>query len=377
MLRNKITILLFSILFSVSGWAQHIPLSPQAKISVLTCDSGNELYSLFGHTAIRVDDPVNFIDKVYNYGAFDFRTPNFYLKFTKGDLQYFIITSSFDDFCEQYRYENRGVYEQVLNLSPSQKQKISDELEASLSSDDKYYTYKFIDRNCTTKVADRINANINGKLSLDVKGSDETNRHIIYGYVHNHFYENLGINIMFGINTDKDFYKVYLPLQLMESISKTKNGAQPLADGIVTVNKAVKTTEAFSFWNSIWSLVALLGLIVLVNNKVVTLTFFTVQSVLGLFLISAGFYSLHHELTWNYNILLFNPALLLLVIFVLAGKLKRAILVLYLCLVMLCCYFLFLANKVQFWMFLPMIFANGVLLYRMLLKNKRLLSAVK
>ncbi|AWI25685.1 Lnb N-terminal periplasmic domain-containing protein [Flavobacterium pallidum] len=378
MLRNN-TILYFLllILLPAAVFPQSGSLSANAKISVLTCDTGNELYSLFGHTAIRVDDPVNNIDVVFNYGAFDFSTPNFYLKFTKGDLQYFIVTSTFADFCQQYIYENRGVYEQELNLTQPQKQKIFNELVASLSSADKYYTYKFIDRNCTTKVADRINANIDGKLSLDVKGSKESNRRIIYGYVQNQFYENLGINIMFGARTDADFYKVFLPLQLLESISKTKNGSQPLTHGVKTINKPSLEANGFSFWNSIWSLIGLLLLIVLVNRKIITLTFLTFQALLGLFLISAGIYSLHHELTWNYNIFLFNPLLLFTVALVMRQKTKRAIQSIYVCLAMLAVYLMFLLNKVQLWMFLPMILANAVLLLRLLKQQMKLLPAVK
>jgi uncharacterized protein DUF4105 len=370
MYRKTIFYLLLLTLLPTVGFAQSGSLSENAEISVLTCDTGNELYSLFGHTAIRVDDPVNNIDVVFNYGAFDFSTPNFYLKFTRGDLQYFIITSTFGDFCQQYIEENRGVYEQELNLTQQQKQKIFNELVASLSSADKYYTYKFIDRNCTTKVADRINANIDGKLSLDVKGSKESNHRILYGYAKNHFYENLGMNIMFGAGTDDDFYNLYLPLQLMESISKTKNGSQPLTNGVKTINKAAAADTHFSFRNSIWSLISVLLLIVLANRKTITLTFFTVQSLLGFFLIFSSIYSLHHELTWNYNIFLFNPLLLLVVVFALIQNIKYTIKAIYLCLAMLCIYFLFLLNKVQLWMFMPIILVNAISLFRMLRSRK-------
>src|SRR6187399_943242 len=125
----KKTTLLFIFLFCFfNSFGQQKTLSKDAFISILNCDSGSELYSLFGHTAIRVSDPVNSIDVVYNYGAFDFSTPNFYLKFTKGDLQYFITTSTYDEFLAEYRYYQRGVYEQKLNLTAIQKQHIADEL---------------------------------------------------------------------------------------------------------------------------------------------------------------------------------------------------------------------------------------------------------
>ena len=105
---SRIKILLVAVIFFAvtlnpfySAYARR-QLSENAQISVLTCDTGNELYSLFGHTAIRINDPANGIDVVFNYGMFDFRTPNFYLKFIKGDLQYFVSTSSFEDFYADY-----------------------------------------------------------------------------------------------------------------------------------------------------------------------------------------------------------------------------------------------------------------------------------
>src|SRR4030095_84801 len=138
----KKTALLFIFFCIFNSFGQQKTLSKDAFISILSCDSGSELYSLFGHTGIRVSDPANFIDVVYNYGAFDFSTPNFYLKFTKGDLQYFITTNTYDEFLYEYRYLQRGVYEQKLNLSPVQKQSIANELQLSLLPENRFYTYK-------------------------------------------------------------------------------------------------------------------------------------------------------------------------------------------------------------------------------------------
>ena len=67
--------------------SQTLQLSENAQVSVLTCGNGNELYSLFGHTAVRIFDPQTNIDIVYNYGAFDFATPNLDARFSKGDLK--------------------------------------------------------------------------------------------------------------------------------------------------------------------------------------------------------------------------------------------------------------------------------------------------
>ena len=78
-------------------------LSQESRITILTCSPGEELYSIFGHTAMRVVDPVLEIDYVFNYGTFDFNTPNFYLKFMRGQLDYALSVSDFSYFLPEYR----------------------------------------------------------------------------------------------------------------------------------------------------------------------------------------------------------------------------------------------------------------------------------
>ena len=154
---KKIVFLLFFFSTVHLSFGQNIQLSKNTHVSVITCGTGNESYSLFGHTAIRVQDTINAIDVVYNYGAFDFNTPNFVMKFIKGDLQYFAVAHSYPDFINQYQYEKRSVYEQELNIPVPLKQKLFDNLNASLASGESHYTYKFIDKNCTSMVVDIIN----------------------------------------------------------------------------------------------------------------------------------------------------------------------------------------------------------------------------
>jgi hypothetical protein len=102
--------------------ASNIQLSENAEITMLTASPGDELYSVFGHSAIRVYDPENGIDAVFNYGTFDFNTPNFYLKFIRGKLLYKLSVSRMEQFVPEYYLEGRAIYEQVLNLTEDEKQ---------------------------------------------------------------------------------------------------------------------------------------------------------------------------------------------------------------------------------------------------------------
>lgn len=94
------------------------------EISLLTCAPGQEVYSLYGHTAIRYNDNKKGIDIAINYGMFSFKAPFFILRFIFGLTDYEMGIIPFDAFCEEYRYENRSVTQQVLNLTAKRKKEI-------------------------------------------------------------------------------------------------------------------------------------------------------------------------------------------------------------------------------------------------------------
>ena len=158
----KKLLLFFCFISFQIGFSQSL-VSDNTIVSILTVGTADASHSLYGHTALRIKDDNKNIDLVYNYGMFDFSTPNFMFKFVKGDLQYYAAAYPYDDFEYSYRVENRSIYEQVLNLSNAEKEALINKLDVSLSSDDKFYTYKFIDRNCTTKVIDVVNGVLEGK----------------------------------------------------------------------------------------------------------------------------------------------------------------------------------------------------------------------
>jgi hypothetical protein len=355
--------IIFSLLCLGTIFAQERKLSENAFVSVLTCDTGNELYSLFGHTGIRVSDRINGIDIVYNYGTFDFSTPNFYLKFSRGDLQYMATASTFDDFMSEYIYFHRGVYEQRLNITLQQKQQIFDELNRVLQSESRFYTYKFIDRNCTTMVAEVLEQKLPVTFSLQIKDASKTNRTILYGYLKDRFYENLGINVLFGMNTDKNFDKIFLPLQLMESISVTKINGHALSDATETLNPKNNSKE-HSVWNNYYTFTGFFILLLLLAKKEkVRIAYFSLFGLVGLFIIILATISYHQELKFNYNLLLFNPFLLILIWLIFKNAHRYSIIMSGMLLFFTVVYIMIMINKVQFIMFLPIIIVHIAFLY--------------
>lgn len=363
------------LIFSTSSFGQNILLSNKASVSVITCDTGNESYSLFGHTAVRVSDPDNNLDVVYNYGAFDFATPNFVAKFAKGDLQYFAIAHSFSDFMSQYTYEQRSVFEQELLISLASKQQLFDNLNSVLASEERYYTYKFIDRNCTSMVVEILNKTLKSEVIFKKTDTDKTYRSILYPYFDNSFYQKLGTSIIFGAKVDEDGTRIFLPLELHKSLQQTQFENHPLCKKSETLLEFKNETPSSS-WDNIYTFILLLGFIVVINKKSIDLFYLSIMGLLGLFFGFMGFYSFHQELAYNYNILLFNPFLLILLYFHYTKNKKWIINLSLLNLFFLLVYVIFMLNKIHLLIVLPLVLTNTVLLVKTAIQNSKRIPVV-
>ena len=372
---KKIVFILFLIGFINSSFSQRIILSKHALTSVITCDTGNESYSLFGHTAIRIKDIENNLDVVYNYGAFDFDTPNFVFKFTKGDLQYFAVAHSFTDFMNEYTYEQRSVYEQELIIPLAFKQRLFDNLNTALASEERYYTYKFIDKNCTSMVVDMLNKTLGSNVIVKKTNTDKTYRTILYPYFENSFYEKLGTSIIFGKKVDKLGTQIFLPLELQKSLKGIQFENHPICKENKILLDCTKKT-ASPWWDSIYTFVFLLVFIIVLNKKSVDLLYLVTMGLLGVFFSFVGFYSFHQELSYNYNVLLFNPTLLLLLYF---QYIKNKKWIINLCLfniILILVYFVIMLNKIHLLIVLPLILTNSTLLIKMTIRNSKRISVV-
>ncbi len=226
MAAKKCTLIFFLLISFLSNFAQD---SSGLRISLVTCTPGNELYSIFGHSAIRVIDSANNTDRVYNYGTFNFDDPNFYIKFMRGKLLYFVIAQQTESFIEDYQYMQRGLTEQELQLRAAEKRYIRDSLLLNILEENKYYKYDFFYDNCTTRLRDLIMSALNRKNPLPAVMSEKTTfRQAIHQYLDNghQYWSKLGIDLILGLPTDKIMTATeqgFLPNNLMVSLEKEKS----------------------------------------------------------------------------------------------------------------------------------------------------------
>src|SRR6185369_13807343 len=202
--------------------------SCKIHVSLLTCSPGLDLYSSWGHSALRVVDSLANIDIIYNYGTFDFDDPGFYSKFTRGKLLYFVSVQKFEGFLEEYQYYQRGITEQVLDLSCSEKIKLDLALQENAKEENKYYKYDFTVDNCTTRLRDIVFKNAGSTIiTKDIRPSQKiTFRKLINKYLDSsyQYWSKFGIDILLGTPLDKKLTNdeaMFLPDYLLKGFDST------------------------------------------------------------------------------------------------------------------------------------------------------------
>lgn len=171
------------------------------NISILTCTAGAELYSGFGHTAVRIKNQTKGTDLVFNFGTFNFNEPNFYMKFVRGKLNYFLSIEDYKHFEQGYIYEKREIREQILNLDYAQKLEFEKRLFQIYESDERYYKYDFLYNNCSTKIYELLEETYGASLSLQKRNvsKDHSFMDYIHAYLVNSPWTKLGIDISLGL----------------------------------------------------------------------------------------------------------------------------------------------------------------------------------
>ena len=201
---KKKNILIFFFLVFVKSLPAQINLSESSEISIITAGPGTELYEAFGHSAIRIKDPILQIDIIYNYGIFDYNAPNFYLNFTEGKLLYKLARYKFKYFLSSYQKDRRWVKEQVLNLNQQQKQAYFIFLENNVRPGNETYFYDPYFNNCATKLRDITKNVLGNKVHFTDKNYNQKQsfRQLMDKEIPWNTWGSLGINLALGNKLD-------------------------------------------------------------------------------------------------------------------------------------------------------------------------------
>ncbi len=340
----KRLLLLFILSFAfLAGKAEDAP-SDSIRISLLTCEPGEEAYSLYGHTAIRYEDPARQLDIVFNYGIFNFNTPNFILRFALGQTDYLLGASEYERFEAEYFFDGRSVWQQTLNLQPEEKQTLIGLLWANYQPANRIYRYNFFYDNCSTRPRDKIAESIQGKViygdaRIPVHQGEKTFRDIVHEYTREHPWAQFGIDLCIGSEADRPITKeqmMFAPLYLMDFYStaqiESPSGNRPLVSGtrkVVDVAPDLDTTWCPTPMQCalvLFILVAAATIYGLKNEKGlwgIDACLFGVAGVAGCILAFLALFSQHPAVSSNYVLFVFHPFHLFLLPFIIRAARKR------------------------------------------------------
>jgi hypothetical protein len=287
---------------------------------------------------LRVVVPEKNSDMIYNWGVFDFATPNFAWKFAKGRLDYLLDVEPFQQFLQSYVYEKRYVISQKINLEPDEVAKLLGLIDENLKPENINYRYDFFYDDCSTRIRDILEKSIGKKLLYPPaeKGNVPTFRQMVGKYQKPFPWLNFGIDLIMGSPGDKKAYfrdRMFLPLDmqtgLSESVINREGKMIPLLrnpDIILNydppvVRQIFLTTPVFIFTFLLIVLIIFSGLIRQKNiNKAADIVIYSAFSVLAILMIFFNFFTDHQQMKLNLNILWLNPFILFCLTVMLLNK---------------------------------------------------------
>lgn len=339
-LRYIIITLLLILLGSNTLQAQS-ETTDSVKVSLLTCSPGTEIYSLFGHTAIRYENPAQGIDVAFNYGMFSFNTPNFIYRFVKGETDYQLGVTDFPYFEAEYAMRNSSVTQQTLNLTDVEKERLWEILKENYRPENRVYRYNFFYDNCTTRARDRVEDAIDGTVKYNENNSEQSFRDIVHQYTKGHDWSEFGIDLLIGSDADKPIdyrKKMFAPFYLLNALEGAKiinkNGEErdlvfQTEDVVTRVDEELEKEFPVSPMGMAFALfIATLALTIygVRKNKILwglDILLFGAAGLAGCVIAFLVFFSVHPAVSPNYLLFFLNPIHLFFLPFMTYLSIKR------------------------------------------------------
>ena len=321
-----------------------VSLSDTARISLLTSSPyEEEVFTVYGHAALRVHDPERKVDYVFNYGIFDFSKPNFIYRFAKGETDYRLGVVNYTDYVIEYQLRGSTITEQELNLTTAERQRLWEALVENYRPENRVYRYNFFFDNCATRPAALIEKVV-GQVDYHYPYTAQTFRSLINYCTRHHAWLTFGCDLALGSPTDQEatlHEMLFLPDYLREAFAKAEIiDAQGQHRPLVSKTHVIEADEPDEPEKDLWDLLSplRLGWLIFAITNVITLLgrfqkraykgldilLFGLAGLAGCVLFFLAFFSVH-PCTWpNYSLLWLHPFHLVGVILFCINKAQRA-----------------------------------------------------
>ena len=300
-------------------------LGDSIEASLLTCSPGTKVYSLYGHTGLRVHNYSKGADVVFNYGVFDFHRPHFVWHFVLGECDYEVAPIPYEAFIEEYRQRGSSVIEQTLNLTQEEANRLFALLVINVQPDNKTYRYNFLTNNCTTKARDIIEDAIVGDVVYGEAREHHTYRELLHRYTADYPWEEVGNDLLLGAECDTaidDRSAQFLPEQLMNYFARAtiydrKGRHRPMVARTTELLGARQRTDVGNPWlTPLWASLGLLLVMMLLTALEysihrmlwgIDIVVMLMQGLAGVLLCFMALFSDHPTVDSNWQMLLLNP----------------------------------------------------------------------
>ena len=173
------------------------------EIGVITCSPHEEVYSLYGHAALRVHDLHTGEDLAFNYGVFNYAQDYFILRFVFGKTDYELGIAPFKEFCKYYQHWGSQVSELVLNLTAQEKRDLVRALAINYLPENRVYRYNLFFDNCSTHPRNIIERNVQGRIAYPVqKDKGSSFRSMLHDHTALHPWAAMGSDLLLGVRAD-------------------------------------------------------------------------------------------------------------------------------------------------------------------------------
>ena len=299
----------------------------RVRISLLTCAPGSEIYALFGHSAIRYENPDQQEDWVFNYGMFSFKDSNFVMRFVKGETDYQLGVIPFAYFEAEYAMRGSSVYQQVLNLTNDEKELLVNLLKENYLPANRVYRYNYFYDNCTTRARDKIEESIQGKVIYPKNEKEVSFRDILHEFMVDSHWSEFGIDLCLGSEADQPIderKQMFAPFYMLGAargamIHRGDTVVPLVLEEVKIVDAVLEDEPAFPLSPIFCSLLLLLVTMVVVAWSIRkgrsclawNVLLFFLQGIGGCIIAFLFFFSLHPTVGSNWLLMLFNPLPLL------------------------------------------------------------------
>ena len=196
------------------------------EVSLLTCQPHDEVYSLYGHTALRWHNLRTGLDIAFNWGVFNFKAPHFVARFVFGLTDYELGAYPYNIFQKEYQHFGSMVTEQVLNLNGEEIMRLEGLLQQNLQSENRIYRYNYFYNNCTTKARDIIEQCVNGEVKYaEREDFTPSYRDMVHEMTRNKRWAQWGNDLLLGIKADQPTtlrQQEFLPHNLMYDFDRAQ-----------------------------------------------------------------------------------------------------------------------------------------------------------